>query len=136
MRGWTLRVLLIAGLVMAGAACDSETPTIPTNPTVTDTFSGTLNQNGAAGFQFTALASGTVTARLTTLAPDSALRIGLGLGNWNGTACQVVVANEAATQGSSINGSLGSAATLCLRVYDVGNVGSDPVTFTVEVEHP
>jgi hypothetical protein len=135
--------LLLLAVVAAGAAgCNDNNNTTVTNPTptptatiVTEVFSGSLNTNGATTFPFSATAGGTVTVTLTTLSPDATLPIGLSLGTWTGSACQVVIANDNAAQTAAISGTVTSAASLCVRVYDVGKVTS-PVDFTVTVGHP
>src|SRR5262249_9021407 len=80
-----LRFLAVAfalGTVACGS--DTTTPTTPTTPTtVTDTFAGTLTPNGGVTQTFTTAASGTITATLTTLAPNSTLIVGLALGTFN-----------------------------------------------------
>jgi hypothetical protein len=133
------RVTFLAMVLAVGAAaCGSDLPTTPTPTppvTVTDTFAGTLNRNGAASYSFTTASSGSVTAALTTLAPDSTLIVGLSLGTWNGFACQIVLANDKATQTSTVVGTASAAGSLCVRVYDVGNVG-DPTTYEIQVTHP
>lgn len=134
-----IRVTFLAmALAVGAAACSSDTPTTstPTTPvTVTDTFTGTLNQNGAASYSFTTAASGNVTAMLTTLAPDSALIVGLSLGTWSAGSCQIVLANDKATQFSTVVGTASAAGNLCVRVYDVGNVAA-PATYEIQVNHP
>ena len=131
-------VLLVALCLPAGACSSSDTPTTTTSPTpttFTDTFSGTLNQNGAGTYPFTVQTAGTVTATLTAIGQDSAPKIGVSLGTWNGTSCQTVIANDGATVGAQVIGSVTSAGLLCVRVYDIGNV-NDPLTYTVQVVHP
>jgi hypothetical protein len=130
--------LLLAALLTAACGGDDTTTTTPTTPStvsVTETFGGTLNRNGAVTHTFAAQSSGTVTASLTTVTPDAALVVGLSLGTWNGAICQVVLANDSATQGSVITGTASSTGNLCVRVYDVGNVVT-PVSYEVQVVHP
>jgi hypothetical protein len=67
--------------------------------------------------------------------PDNALVVGFSLGNWNGTACQIVLANDEATAGAILNGTVSAAGNLCLRVHDVGNI-TNRAAYTVEVVHP
>src|SRR3954451_21013454 len=99
-------VLLAGGLILA-AACSSNdtlTPTTPTTPTtpgnaITEPpFTGTLKVNGAATYPFTATSAGTITATLASIAPDASVAIGLSIGTWTGSACQIVIANDTATQ--------------------------------------
>jgi hypothetical protein len=136
--------LLVLGAIAVGATgCNDDTnntppttPTTPAAPTVTETFSGTLTTNGATTFPFTATAGGTVTLTLTSLAPDATLAIGLSLGTWTGSACQIVLANDAAAQTATISGTVTSAASLCARVYDPATKVTTPLTFTVTIVHP
>lgn len=138
--------ILLLALATGVAGCNDNTnnittPTTPTTSTnqstTTETFNGTLNMNGAQTFPFTAGAAGTVTATLTTVGPDATLAIGLALGSWTGSACQISIANDAAVQGAAVPGTVTAAAALCARVYDTGKVtAGQPVTFTVTVTHP
>lgn len=125
-------VLLLAG---AAAACSSDLTTTPTAPTetITESFSGTVNRNGAATHPFTS-APGTLTATLRTLAPDSTIVVGLSLGTWNGTSCQIVLANDKATQGAVVIGNASTTTNLCARIYDVGSV-VEPVSYQIDVVH-
>ena len=104
----------------------------------TEVFSGTLSPGGGQTFTFISQASGTVTATVTALAPDSASILGISLGTVaHGGACQVVIANDKATQQSAIIGEVGSAGNLCVRVYDpAAGVVVDPLTFELTVVHP
>jgi hypothetical protein len=134
----TLSKLLVVAVALGFWACaNNSTTTSPTSPTTTttETFEGTLNPNGAKTFPFTVLAAGTVTATLTTVSPDASVAIGLALGTWNGAACQIVLANDSATQGTVVTGSASAAGNLCTRVYDVGNL-TDVASFVVTVVHP
>jgi hypothetical protein len=136
---------LIPGLLMLGllaTACGDDTPTTPTTPNPPTTppiteplFTGTLRTNGAATYPFTTTAGGTITATLTTLAPDSTVGIGLSIGTWTGSACQVVIANDNAAQAAVVTGTVTSAANLCVRVYDVGRLTA-PADFGVTIVHP
>lgn len=138
MRRSMVRTILLCSVLALATACDSDdTPVTPTQPapTTTDTFSGTLNQNGAVTNPFTTAASGTLTATLKSVGPVETTAIGLSLGTWNGTACQVVVANDNATQGAIVTGTVSSAGNFCVRIYDIGKI-EQTVSFTVEVVHP
>lgn len=132
--GLALLVLATCGL----AACDNtvnDTPTTPTTTvTTTETFTGTINPNGAATHSFVVTGGGTVTATLTTIAPADAVA-GLSLGTWNGTGCQIVLANDNALLGNTVTGTVSSLGTLCVRISDTGKlVGS--TDYTVTVVHP
>src|SRR5881227_2752791 len=136
-------VLLVGVLVLGAAACSSndKIPTTPTTPStpgnaITEPpFTGTLKVNGAATYAFTATTGGTITATLSTVAPDATIGIGLSLGTWNGAACQIVIANDNATQAVAITGAVTAASSLCVRVYDPGHLTA-PLDFNVTIVHP
>jgi len=132
-------VLLIASLgALAGAVgCSDTTTTAPTTPapTTTETFGGTLTVNGAVTHQFTATQRGTVTATLTALQPDASAVIGVALGTWNGTTCNILLANDQAVVGAGAAGTVSGVGVLCLRVYDVGKLTA-PATYSIDVTHP
>jgi hypothetical protein len=129
--------VLLPALVMT--SCGNDEPTTPTTPTppvtVTETFTGDLGRNGARTHNFTTSASGAVTGTLTTVAPDSALVVGFSLGTWNGSVCNIVLANDAATQGTVVTGGVSSFGSLCVRIYDVGNV-TEQISYEITVVHP
>ncbi len=132
-------LLVVAGLA-AAAACGSSTPTTPTTPgsptTVTNTFNGTLTKNGAVTHSFTAAAAGSISATLTDVAPDATQQVGLSLGTWNGAACTLVIANNNATKGTAVSGTINSAGLFCVMLNDAAGTIGDAVTYTVTVTHP
>ncbi len=106
----------------------------------TDTFTGTLSQNGAFTHVFTITTLGAVTVTITSLAPNASQLVGLSLGVWTGTACSTSPAtggssSDVATAGSSITLNATAAGNLCARLYDVGFVTS-PVLYTMQITHP
>jgi hypothetical protein len=137
--GWTL--LLAAGLALAVSACGNTTTTTPTTPTptptlITDTFSGDLALGTTNVYTLTAQ-KGVATATLTSLAPLATAHIGMSLGVWDGKNCSVVATNDAMTVGSTVVGTAAvETVTLCLRVYDIGNIPPDTIyTYTATVSH-
>jgi hypothetical protein len=132
-------VLLGLSVALLGVGCGSTaaTTTTTTTPatTTTEMFISSVNVNGAATYAFTATTAGTVTATLTTVGPDNTVTIGLALGTWNGTACQLILTNDAAVQGAVITGSVSGTGSLCVRVYDVGKLTA-AATFEVDIVHP
>ncbi len=134
----TRSLLFVVAVALGLSACNNgptTTTTTPSTATTTETFTDTLNPNGAKTFPFTVAAAGTMTATLTTVSPDSTVAIGLALGTWNGTVCQIILANDNAPQGTVVTGSATTTGTLCARVYDVGNLTGDE-SFVVTVVHP
>ena len=131
-------LVLLALVALGAAGCDEDTtPTTPTTPapTVTESFAGTLSKNGAVTFSFSVAATGQVTATLTELG-SSAIPVGLSLGNWNGTTCQIVLANDNAVQGTFVTGTMSATGNLCVRLYDASGNIEAATTFKVDVVHP
>ena len=135
---------ILAVAVLATGACSNDTLaslTTPTNPTIfTDTFTGTLSQNGSFTHSFTTASLGAVTVTIVSLAPNSSQIVGLSLGVWNGSACSTSPqtggsSSDTATSGSSITLNASAAGSLCVRLYDVGFVTA-PVIYTLQVTHP
>src|SRR5215475_7193497 len=118
---------ILAVAVLATGACSNGTLsslTTPTNPTIfTDTFTGTLSQNGSFTHSFTTASLGAVTVTIVSLAPNSSQIVGV----WNGSACSTSPqtggsSSDTATSGSSITLNASAAGSLCVRLYDVGFV--------------
>jgi hypothetical protein len=134
-------VLILALAAMTASACDDNdtttptTPTIPTTPTVTEEFTGDLTVNGAMTWVFVTSTGGTLTSTLTTLDPGDSPSVTLSIGTWNGTACQIVIANDAATTGAVVTGTVSSATSLCTRIADAGRLNG-PVSYKITVVHP
>lgn len=140
MRLFSVRSAALAvAVAIAITGCDNgpeTTPTTPTLPTlVTETFEGALTINGAVTHAFSTAGLGTVTTTATTLAPSDA-KIGLALGTWNGVACQIIIANDNAVQGTVVTGTVAAAGSLCTRIYDAAGTLAGNVTYTLTVVHP
>ena len=138
MRSIARTLLLVVIATMAGGCDEDTSPTTPTPPVMTtETFNGRLTVNGAQTHSFTTQAGGSLTATLTTLAPDSAVTIGVSLGIFTPStnSCQLVVVNTAAVQGTRVTGQVSSAGSYCVLLNDVGRLtaASD---YTITVEHP
>jgi uncharacterized membrane-anchored protein YitT (DUF2179 family) len=139
LRVFNKRLIAIVLLAFVAAACDDDDPITPITPTVpkTESFSGVVTQNGAQTHNFDTGAAGAVTAVLKNVGSDNTLVVSFALGTWTGTACSIVLANDAATGGAILTGTMTGIGTLCARVGDVGNVPSGPgVAYTIEVVHP
>ena len=130
-----LPLLVVAMLTAAACGDSTTTPDTTTPDPVTDTFSGFLIPNSASPHQFVTAQSGQILAQIKTLSPNAGLLIGFALGTWNGTSCQLVLTNAKATQGTQLLGQTSSAGSLCVMVFDTGNI-TDPVTYDLQVTHP
>jgi hypothetical protein len=129
----------LALVLLTATACSNNTvtTTAPTTPTstISEPFGpASLNTNGAFTWTFAVAVPGPVAATVQTVSPDSTVVIGLALGTWNGTGCQIIVPIENARQGTSVSGNISTAGNLCVRVYDVGNV-VHPESVSVVVTH-
>jgi hypothetical protein len=149
----TFRLLAVVTLGLSLAACDSGNdlgvPTAPSGPRcsqtdisgcISETFTGSVNQNGGVTHSFNTVASGTVTATLTALGPNSAATLGMSLGTVSGTSpgtCQAVLTNDQATQGTVITGGVSALGSLCVRAYDTGSItAAVPFTYEITIVHP
>jgi hypothetical protein len=137
MRAFKLVVVALP-LVLAVSACESVLDTIPTTPdpvAVTETFSGTVNINGAATHTFFTTATGEVTATLTSLGDTPPAQIGISLGTYAGTTCSLVLTNDKAVVTSVVSGVVTTlGGSLCVRIYDVGSLTAS-VPYEIRVDH-
>ena len=135
------RLVPLAVLVLAMSGCgDGETPTEPEPPaTILETFPvtepGTLTLNGAFSFPFTVTVGGSMEAVLTQLEPDINSPVGFGMGTWNGSVCQVVLAVDNAVQGTRVLANSSAVGDYCVRVYDSTGTVVRPQTFRIVVAH-
>jgi hypothetical protein len=136
----SFRACVLMCVLVAAVACGDDTPTAPEQPvqrpTITEPpFQGTVTVNGAASHSFTT-GSGQIAVTVTELVPNSAAVIGVSLGTWNALAntCQIVLANDSATQGATVLGTASSPGDFCVRIYDVGRLAA-ATGYTLTVVH-
>jgi hypothetical protein len=129
----------VAALLFTTIGCGSsdEDPTgPPTSTSVTTPFGPEiLTRNGAKTFSFTVTASGGITAQLVGWEPIATLPVGLSLGTWNGSICQIVLANDKSVQGSVVVGQTNATGDFCVRIYDSDGTIVDPQTFVIHVSY-
>lgn len=133
------RVILAPAFLLAAfaAGCgDDNTSTVTPIPPVqvSETFSGTVTVNGAFSHSFVVDRAGQVAAQITGLTPDETVTIGLALGTWNGSACQLIITNDAAKLSTVMLGTASGPGTLCVRLSDVGQLTS-ATNYDVRVDH-
>jgi hypothetical protein len=136
----TLFVLLCATALAVPGCGDDPIPTAPTPPpNLFEPITGTLTPFSVRIHPFTVYNAGTVTATLNTLTPNDPLHptlVGLDLGTFTGSACQVTVSDTQIFASLGISGTATTPATLCVRIYDVSPSGlAEPVTYTITVGH-
>lgn len=133
--------LFVLPLALMAGACSSVYDALPLTPDpviVTETFTGTININGAASHPFFTSATGTVTATLSSLGETPPAAVGFSLGTLSGTTCSVTTGlyNDRAVVTSVVQGTVASlGGGLCVRIYDVGSL-TEPVTYEIMVQHP
>jgi hypothetical protein len=129
--------LIAVLLIVSGCGSNSDdTVVAPPPPTLIETFSGTLTPNGGTTFSFNVTGAGDMRAQLTTLSPDSTKPVGLSLGTWNGSICQVILPNDNSIQGSVVDGRASTTGSFCVRIYDAAGTVTDPQTYVIDVFHP
>jgi hypothetical protein len=125
--------------VCVGAAgCgDNSTPTTPAEPPVqvSETFTGTLNVNGAAMHTYlTDKGPAQTSATIDSLSPDSTASVSFILGTWNGNNCQVILVKDDATTGSNLIGTASAVGSFCVRISDIGRLTA-PTDYSITVTH-
>lgn len=139
MRPLILR-LLIVPIAAVAFGCSGEINNLPTTPDpviVTDTFTGSININGAATHNVFTGATGTVTATLTSLGDNAPAKVGFSIGTLGGSAaCTAVITKDDAVVTTALTGTVSTlSGTLCVRIFDVGAL-TGPVDYTITVSHP
>ena len=135
MRHFTLFGLLgLAALVIGcGSSNNTNIPTQPTPVTITQSFSDTLNINGARTHSFTVERAGTVSAQVKALS-DQAATLGVSLGTFNGVSCAIIISNTAAVLNTTVTGTAQSSGQFCVWINDVGKLAAG-LDYTVDVTH-
>jgi len=139
MRSIILRLLLLP-LAAAMSGCGGTINDLPTTPTpvpVTETFTGTININGAETQNVFTGATGAVIATITSLGDNPPAKIGFSMGTLATTGnCSAVITKDDAVVTTALTGTVSSlAGSLCVRVYDVGAL-TESVPYTFTVTHP
>jgi hypothetical protein len=138
-RHLSLPLLLIAG--MGVSACD-DLRTYPTEPTATaespeGSFSSQLLPGGSATRAFTMPAAGTMSLTLSATTPASVvLGLGVGIPQANGAGCLLNSMVETAAGSAPQITVTTESGTYCAKVYDVGNLTTTPVPFTLSFSRP
>ena len=141
-RPWVSAIVLLSVLWLPACGSDSSSVTSPEAVVtlVTDTFSGSIEQNGSSVHAFTVTNSGySLLAGFTNLSPSSVAALGLGIGSWDSatSTCSLNVSqNDTARSGNTGLSGTPNAGSYCLRVYDGGNIpGGSTAAYTVQVQH-
>jgi len=138
MRSIMFRVFVLSAAVLT-FGCSGEIDNLPTTPDpiiVTETYTGTLTINGAVTHNVFTLATGAVSATLTSLGDSPPEKVGFSMGTLAGATCSVVLHNDNAVVTTNLIGTVTTLqGSLCVRVHDVGAL-TEPVSYTFTVSHP
>jgi hypothetical protein len=132
------RLLPLLTLLLVATACHNNSGNTPVTPDPTpdkmESYSDVLTLNGTVVHSFTVTGPSQMTAQLVSLTPNPEKIIGMSLGTWNGSICQIVLDNPATKQGDVVLGATQfvGAADFCLRVYDP-NGSIDPAQLYVVI---
>ena len=136
MRHFTLfgSLLLAASFIGCGSNDTSDDiPTQPTPVTIVQSFSDSLNINGARTHSFTVDRAGTVSAQVKALS-NQAATLGVSLGTFNGVTCTIIISNTAAVLNTTVTGTAQSTGQFCVWVNDVGKLTAG-LDYTIDVTH-
>ena len=125
---------------IACGGSSSSSATGPTPTVVTETFTGSIGQNGSAVYNIRVASPGhALLAGFTRLNPVGVTALGLGIGTWDPatSTCGLNESqNDTSRSGSTALSGTAGAGAYCLRVYDAGNIGvGATATFTLQVQH-
>lgn len=137
-----LATLLLSAMWLPACTSGSDSSTSPsaTVTLTTDSFTGSIGQNGTSVYSFGVANSGyTLLAGFTSISPSSVAALGMGIGSWDTSTstCSLNISqNDTARSGNTGLSGTPNSGSYCLRVYDGGNV---PVgvtaSYTVQVQH-
>jgi hypothetical protein len=131
---------LFVTIAVAVSGCGDDSTSTPITPTrsspVTERFESNLVVQGSARRIISAIATGTLTATLTTVdQPSAVVNFAIGLRDSNGTGClisqDVVTAAGTAPQLSAQV----DAGDYCVKIADTGTL-TTPMKFTITITYP
>src|SRR5262245_6437272 len=140
--GLACSIVSILSLPGCGSSSSASTLTTPTTTATltTDSFTGSIDQNGTAVYPFTVTNAGYgLLAGYTSISPSSVAALGLGIGSWDATTstCSLNVSqNDTGRSGSTALSGTPANGSYCLRIYDAGNIPAGvAASYTVQVQY-
>lgn len=139
LRGWIILLVgwIVLGSLLLVAGCDKATTTALPRPTTAPatlvSFNGTLQMQGRDSHPFTVSQDGYVETTLVGLGAPPATAVGLGVGTLSAAGvCEPSYSVTTAAGPSAQIVGTGLAGTLCVTIYDVGNL-TGPAIYTITV---
>lgn len=131
----TRRLAAIASLGIALAGCDND-PTGPTTLFTTETFTGSIAAQGSSYHNFATGQLSATVIRVVSLTPAVTMGLALGtpLPSVTGETCQPTLGQVAVVTGNTFQVQL-EPGTYCVMVFDVGQVGTNTVSYSLTVVH-
>jgi hypothetical protein len=127
----------VCAVAFVAAGCSSNNTTTSPTPVTssTETFSGFLTAGTRLSRSVTLSTQTTLTATLDRTTPPDVV-VGIGLGLLDGSDC-ALSNSTTGTGGSGVAlATHVDAGTYCVQIFDVGQVPSDPLAFTITIDHP
>jgi hypothetical protein len=135
-------VALVCAILWGSACHNGSTPAPSTTttttaalPTITETFSGTVQVASYRFYSFQMVANGTVNTTLesvTGAGVPATVQLLVGIGQPSATDCNQTTTGTVAP-GGLVTGTFGPG-TFCVRVSDVGNLFA-PADFVIQIQH-
>lgn len=135
-----LRIAVGAAVVATAAACGGVTSTSPiaaSGPTVTETFTGTVQPLGPPDVHtFTVSSPGQVAVTMTAAGPPPTIWMSISLGNPDpsGNCIAITSTQLPASTTPQLSGAVTSSGAYCVSVADFGNA-LQAITYSVTVSH-
>jgi len=130
--------MLMLALALACAGCsDPDAPPTPTpvNPTIIETFDGTLNLFGSNPHVFTVTQVGGLKVTINSVIPSAAIGVAIGTPSPATNSC-IPITGLTAVGGptAQLSGTATFPGKYCISVSDVGNL-VEAVNYTITVLH-
>jgi len=128
---------MILGLALLAPGCSDPvappTPT-PVNPTITETFTGTLGLLGTNIHLFSVAQVGGLTVTISDINPDQTLTFAIGAQSLSGCTALQQLTRAPGGATAQLTGTVTAPGNFCVQVFDSNNL-TEPATYTLTVLH-
>jgi hypothetical protein len=135
----TTLAVVASGAAACGGSSSTSNIAAPTGTVVTETFTGTVQQNAMNVHSFMVTTPGSITVTMTAAGPPPTIMMGLGIGNPDASGNCIFLSGGttqavASTTTPQLSGSLTSSGAYCVAIGDIGNAAG-PITYSIAVSH-